>query len=197
MSKYYSKTQKTRREKIGFYTAFAICLIAVCMAVYSTYTTIRDPKTPKAVSVSATSAVAVNEPVPHVTVPVPTLGLRPITEDTTAAETETVPVETSSEMDKSGKYPLDAKTGEAVITGPEFKSAGPKADDARVFYEIFVGSFSDSNGDGIGDLRGIINRMDYLNDGKPDSGESLGVEGIWLTPIFKSPTYPKYDATDY
>ena len=117
--------------------------------------------------------------------------------DTTAAETETVPVETSSEMDKSGKYPLDAKTGEAVITGPEFKSAGPKADDARVFYEIFVGSFSDSNGDGIGDLRGIINRMDYLNDGKPDSGESLGVEGIWLTPIFKSPTYPKYDATDY
>ena len=117
--------------------------------------------------------------------------------DTTAAETETVPVETSSEMDKSGKYPLDAKTGEAVITGPEFKSAGPKADDARVFYEIFVGSFSDSNGDGIGDLRGIINRMDYLNDGKPDSGESLGVEGIWLTPIFKSPTYHKYDATDY
>ena len=95
MSKYYSKTQKTRREKIGFYTAFAICLIAVCMAVYSTYTTIRDPKTPKAVSVSATSAVAVNEPVPHVTVPVPTLGLRPITEDTTAAET-TAPQETEA-----------------------------------------------------------------------------------------------------
>ena len=117
--------------------------------------------------------------------------------ETTPAETETVPAETSGAMDKTGQYPLDAKTGEAVITGPEFKSAGPTEDNARVFYEIFVGSFSDSDGDGVGDLRGIINRMDYLNDGKPDSGESLGVEGLWLTPIFKSPTYHKYDATDY
>ena len=67
----------------------------------------------------------------------------------------------------------------------------------RVFYEIFVGSFSDSNGDGIGDLRGIINRMDYLNDGDPASGNSLGIEGIWLTPVFLSPSYHKYDVTDY
>ena len=52
---------------------------------------------------------------------------------------------------------------------------------SRVFYEIFVGSFSDSNGDGAGDLRGIINRMDYLNDGDPASGKSLGVEGIWMS----------------
>ena len=88
MSKYYSKNQKTRREKIGFYTAFAICLIAVCMAVYSTYTTVRSPESAKTVSVSATGAVAVNEPVTHVTVPVPTLGTRPITPDTTAAATE-------------------------------------------------------------------------------------------------------------
>lgn len=70
-------------------------------------------------------------------------------------------------------------------------------DNYRVFYEIFVGSFSDSNGDGIGDLRGIINRMDYLNDGDPTSGKSLGIEGIWLTPIFSSPSYHKYDVTDY
>ena len=70
-------------------------------------------------------------------------------------------------------------------------------DNHRVFYEIFVGSFSDSDGDGIGDLRGIINRMDYLNDGDPQSGKSLGIEGIWLTPIFQSPTYHKYDVTDY
>ena len=68
---------------------------------------------------------------------------------------------------------------------------------SRVFYEIFVGSFSDSNGDGTGDLRGIINRMDYLNDGDPDSGSSLGVEGIWLTPVFLSSSYHKYDVTDY
>ena len=68
---------------------------------------------------------------------------------------------------------------------------------ARAYYHIFVGSFSDSNGDGIGDLRGIINRFDYLNDGDDNSGLSLGVEGIWLSPIFKSPTYHKYDVTDY
>ena len=67
----------------------------------------------------------------------------------------------------------------------------------RVFYEIFVGSFSDSDGDGTGDLRGIINRLDYLNDGDPASGKSLGIEGIWLTPIFLSPSYHKYDVTDY
>ena len=70
-------------------------------------------------------------------------------------------------------------------------------DNYRVFYEIFVGSFSDSNGDGTGDLRGIINRMDYLNDGDPVSGKSLGIEGIWLTPVFLSPSYHKYDVTNY
>ena len=73
----------------------------------------------------------------------------------------------------------------------------PIDDNYRPFYQIFVGSFSDSNGDGIGDLRGIINRMDYLNDGNINSGKSLGVQGIWLSPIFSSPTYRKYDASDY
>ncbi len=73
----------------------------------------------------------------------------------------------------------------------------PIDDNYRTFYQIFVGSFSDSNGDGIGDLRGIINRFDYLNDGNINSGKSLGVQGIWLSPIFSSPSYHKYDATDY
>ena len=72
-----------------------------------------------------------------------------------------------------------------------------EGDNCRVFYEIFVGSFSDGNGDGTGDLRGVINRLDYLNDGQADSGKSLGVEGIWLTPVFASPSYHKYDVTDY
>ncbi len=73
----------------------------------------------------------------------------------------------------------------------------PIDDNYRTFYQIFVGSFSDSNDDGIGDIRGIINRMDYLNDGDINSGESLGVQGIWLSPIFSSPSYHKYDAKDY
>ena len=68
---------------------------------------------------------------------------------------------------------------------------------SRIYYHIFVGSFSDSDGDGIGDLRGIINRFDYLNDGDDNSGLSLGVEGIWLSPIFVSSSYHKYDTGDY
>lgn len=70
-------------------------------------------------------------------------------------------------------------------------------DNYRVFYEIFVGSFADSDGDGIGDLRGIINRLDYLNDGDMLSEKSLGIQGIWLSPVFSSPSYHKYDAADY
>lgn len=87
---------------------------------------------------------------------------------------------------------------EFAVTDDELKGGvTASSGGGRVFYEIFVGSFSDSDGDGIGDLRGIINRMDYLNDGDPDSGLSLGVEGIWLSPIFTSPSYHKYDVTDY
>ena len=87
--------------------------------------------------------------------------------------------------------------GELSVYTDALAAADRIDDNNRVFYEIFVGSFSDSNGDGIGDLRGIINRMDYLNDGDPNSGKSLGVEGLWLSPIFNSPTYHKYDVSDY
>lgn len=73
----------------------------------------------------------------------------------------------------------------------------PIDDNYRVLYQIFVGSFSDSDNDGIGDLRGVINRLDYLNDGDINSGNSLGVQAIWLSPIFTSPTYHKYDTTNY
>lgn len=73
----------------------------------------------------------------------------------------------------------------------------PIDDNYRTFYQIFVGSFSDGNNDGMGDLQGIINRMDYLNDGDINSGNDLGIQGIWLSPIFSSPTYHKYDTKDY
>jgi alpha-glucosidase len=62
-------------------------------------------------------------------------------------------------------------------------------------YQIAVASFADSDGDGIGDLRGIIERLDYLNDG---TAASLGVDAIWLTPINSSPMRDfGYDVTDY
>jgi alpha-amylase len=66
-----------------------------------------------------------------------------------------------------------------------------------VFYEIFVRSFYDSNGDGIGDINGVIEKLDYLNDGDPNTDTDLGVEGIWLMPINPSPSYHGYDVTDY
>lgn len=66
-----------------------------------------------------------------------------------------------------------------------------------VFYQIFVRSFSDSDGDGRGDLRGIISRLDYLNDGKPETSSDLGITGIWLTPIFQCNSYHGYDIEDY
>lgn len=91
----------------------------------------------------------------------------------------------------------DAKVGEVKLSDASLQSDFVCQDNARVFYEVFVGSFSDSDGDGIGDIRGVINRMDYLNDGDPNSGKSLGVEGIWLTPVFLSPSYHKYDVQDY
>ena len=77
-----------------------------------------------------------------------------------------------------------------LLAASDARAAGLDSENnSRVFYEIFVGSFSDSDGDGVGDLRGIINRLDYLNDGNPASESSLGIEGIWLTPIFLSPSY--------
>ncbi len=62
-------------------------------------------------------------------------------------------------------------------------------DNYRNYYEIFVGSFYDSNGDGIGDLNGIYQKLDYIAD--------MGFTGIWLTPIMESTTYHKYDVVDY
>jgi glycosidase len=66
-----------------------------------------------------------------------------------------------------------------------------------VFYEIFVRSFYDSDGDGVGDFNGIIAKLDYLNDGNPRTDEDLGITALWLMPIFPSPTYHGYDVTDY
>lgn len=62
-------------------------------------------------------------------------------------------------------------------------------DNYRNFYEIFVYSFYDSDGDGIGDLNGVVQKLDYIQE--------MGFNGIWLMPIMQSPTYHKYDVIDY
>src|ERR1700682_1405974 len=66
-----------------------------------------------------------------------------------------------------------------------------------VCYEVFVRSFVDADGDGIGDLRGLTSRLDYINDGNPQSTTDLGANCIWLMPISKPVTYHGYDVTDY
>ncbi len=66
-----------------------------------------------------------------------------------------------------------------------------------VFYELFVRSFYDSDGNGIGDFKGITQKLDYLNDGNPDTHDDLGITGIWLMPINPSPSYHGYDVTNY
>lgn len=76
-------------------------------------------------------------------------------------------------------------------------SAQVKSWQKGVNYEIFVRSFYDSNGDGIGDLNGITQKLDYLNDGNPETETDLGISGIWLMPINPSPSYHGYDVTNY
>ncbi|MGN1180803.1 MAG: alpha-amylase family glycosyl hydrolase [Suilimivivens sp.] len=73
----------------------------------------------------------------------------------------------------------------------------PMEDNYRTWYEVFVYSFYDGDGDGIGDLKGLTEKLDYINDGDPETNDDLGCNGIWLMPIMPSTTYHKYDVTDY
>lgn len=82
---------------------------------------------------------------------------------------------------------LDMVDASCPATFPWWQSA--------VFYQIYPWSFQDSNGDGVGDLRGIRSRLDYLRDG---TSASLGVDAIWLSPIYSSPMRDfGYDVADY
>lgn len=71
----------------------------------------------------------------------------------------------------------------------QFRNKGDMSKKQGVYYEIFVRSFADSDGDGIGDFNGVTAKLDYLQE--------LGVDGIWLMPINESPSYHGYDVTDY
>ncbi len=77
-----------------------------------------------------------------------------------------------------------------VITGEYTIPDCPEWLHNAVFYQIYPQTFYDSNGDGIGDLKGIIEKLDYVN--------SLGVDGIWINPFFESPFNDAgYDVSDY
>ncbi len=66
-----------------------------------------------------------------------------------------------------------------------------------VCYEVFVRSFFDSDGDGIGDLNGLTAKLDYINDGDPGTASDLGARCVWLMPVAESPSYHGYEVTDY
>lgn len=107
---------------------------------------------------------------------------------------------------KDNKSTNDQKTTEQTT---EVKLEGEKVDaqletkqnviddNYRNYYEIFVGSYCDSDGDGMGDLKGLISKLDYINDGNPETDTDLGCNGIWLMPINPSPSYHKYDVVNY
>jgi alpha-amylase len=69
--------------------------------------------------------------------------------------------------------------------------------DGAVCYEVFVRSFYDSDGDGVGDINGLIQKLDYINDGDSTSGADLGARCIWLMPVNPATSYHGYDVTDY
>lgn len=79
-----------------------------------------------------------------------------------------------------------------ILSGCSSKSNTPyiAPEVNSVYYEIYVGSFYDSDGDGMGDLSGVLEKLDYIQ-------YDLGATGIWLMPINPSPTYHKYDVVDY
>ena len=96
------------------------------------------------------------------------------------------------------RYPILVLTLMLTVVGCQGKGLEPKPQDKYgSYYEIFVASFYDSDGDGVGDLAGVTEKMSYLNDGKDGEGDDLMVDGLWLMPIMPSPSYHKYDVTDY
>src|SRR5215207_9857683 len=85
--------------------------------------------------------------------------------------------------------PATATTEPPATAAPVEGTEGFPWWNETVFYEIFVRSFRDSDGDGVGDFNGIIEKLDYL--------QGLGIRGIWLMPINPSPSYHGYDVIDY
>ncbi|RTQ46855.1 T9SS type A sorting domain-containing protein [Hymenobacter gummosus] len=87
--------------------------------------------------------------------------------------------------------------GTCQTCGPSLTGYATHWWNEAVFYEIFVRSFYDSNGNGQGDFVGLTQKLDYLNDGNPNTTSDLGITGIWLMPMMESPSYHGYDVTNY
>ena len=89
---------------------------------------------------------------------------------------------------ETGRVGKQSVTGRQQTEKKRVKTMNHFSD--KVIYQIYLRSFKDSNGDGIGDIRGITQQLDYL--------QSLGVDYLWITPFFVSPQNDNgYDVADY
>ena len=103
----------------------------------------------------------------------------------------------TASQDNATESAEDTVTALSLMEEVNTKEVLVSEDNYRTWYELFVYSFYDSDGDGIGDLKGATEKLDYLNDGDPATDTDLGCDGIWLMPIMPSTTYHKYDVVDY
>jgi alpha-glucosidase len=100
-------------------------------------------------------------------------------------------------MPRTPRRTTKVEPGPAVGAAPPVAGAAFGADwwQRGVIYQVYPRSFADANNDGVGDLPGLIEKLDYLNDG---TERSLGVDAIWLSPIHPSPGFDVgYDVSDY
>ena len=103
---------------------------------------------------------------------------------------------TAAQQNQSTGSNID-NAGSTVTLAQDARALQIIDDNYRTYYELFVYSFYDSDSDGIGDLQGVLDKLDYLNDGDDTTDTDLGINGIWLMPVMPSTTYHKYDTTDY
>ncbi|MDW8214421.1 MAG: alpha-amylase family glycosyl hydrolase [Roseiflexaceae bacterium] len=143
-----------------------------------------------------TSCSAPSPAVPPTTAPSAAPSATPLSDE--AALLATIAANAPSPADATPTVPLPTPFP-TITLGP---TAEPRPLpegwwDTAVCYEIFVRSFYDSNGDGIGDLNGLIAKLDYVNDGDPTGGSDLGATCIWLMPVAEAASYHGYDVIDY
>ncbi len=107
----------------------------------------------------------------------------------TPAPATSLPTPTIAHTPSPTSPPTSTPTAAPSPTPTPFPAGAPQWFRSATLYEIFVRSFADSNGDGVGDLNGITQHLDYL--------ATLGVDVIWLMPIYPSPSEHGYDITNF
>ena len=104
--------------------------------------------------------------------------------------TKDIPNETKEQEDNASSWQEKLQDELLTLTNYEAPDTSSRPDgNGRSWYQVFVWSFYDSNSDGVGDLRGITEQLEYI--------KALGLDGIWISPIHPSDTYHKYDVKDY